>query len=346
MEKGLDILAFLKKAESIPVIDVRTPAEFNQGHIPTAFNIPLFSDEERKIVGTTFKQKGQRNAVLSGLEYAGPKLKSLALEAIKHSVKKQMLVHCWRGGMRSASMAWLFGTVGLESQRLEGGYKSFRQQVLTSLDQEYSFIVIGGLTGSGKTDVLRELKQMGEQVLDLELLANHKGSAFGSLGEIAQCSNEQFENDIFWMLRQLDNSRIIWIEDESRSIGKNILPAGIYRNIRSAPLIYLDVSLKGRVEQLVHDYAGFPVKDLCEAIDKIRPRLGDQAASQAINGIKEGEFGKAVELILRYYDKTYTYGLQQRDNDKVYNLSIKDETSLAEKAGLILEYVRQNRIFA
>ena len=167
MDNGLDILTFLKKADSIPVVDVRTPAEYTQGHIPGAFNIPLFSNEERKKVGTTYTKSGRQDAIIEGLEYAGPKMKELALQASGISANKQLLVHCWRGGMRSASMAWLFRTSGIASLVLEGGYKAFRQHILDSLDGDFHFIVIGGLTGSGKTDVLHSLEEKGEQKVKL-----------------------------------------------------------------------------------------------------------------------------------------------------------------------------------
>ena len=318
MEKGLDILTFLKKAEILPIIDVRTPAEYMQGHIPTAHNIPLFSDEERKKIGKTYKHAGQQDAIIMGLEYAGPKMKNLALRAADIAIHKELLVHCWRGGMRSASMAWLFKTTGLESQTLDGGYKAFRRHVLSFFNNDYQFIVIGGLTGSGKTDVLRALKDNEEQVIDLEQLAHHKGSAFGSLGEEMQDTNEQFENDIFWILNSLDKNRRIWIEDESRTIGRNTLPAGVHLNIRSAPLVFLDMQMNDRIERLVKDYAKFPKKDLFEAINKIRPRLGDQTARLAIKGIEEGNYQKTVELVLAYYDKTYRYGLGERDENQVF----------------------------
>ena len=258
MEKGLDIMTFLKKAKSIPVVDVRTPAEYTQGHIPTAHNIPLFSNDERRKIGKTYKYSGQEEAIIMGLEFAGARMKEMALHASEIATKQQLLVHCWRGGMRSASMAWLFQTVGLKSLLLEGGYKSFRRHVLSSFESDFSFIVIGGLTGAGKSEVLRALKKGGEQVLDLEKLAHHKGSAFGGLGETAQCTNEQFENDIFWDLCRLDKNRIIWTEDESRTIGKNTLPGEIYKSIRSAPLVFLDVSFQNRIDRLVKNYAKFP----------------------------------------------------------------------------------------
>jgi len=344
MENGLDILTFLKKAETIPTIDVRTPAEYEQGHIPNAYNIPLFSNEERKRVGTTFKQSGQKDAVMMGLEFVGPKMKELVIMASKIALEKQLLVHCWRGGMRSASMAWLFRTVGLESMVLEGGYKSFRRFVLEFFKNNFPFIVIGGYTGSGKTEILQELKNMGEQVIDLEGLAHHKGSAFGGLGEIAQSTNEQFENDLFLQLFRFNKDRIVWIEDESRMIGKNTLPAGIHRNIRSAPMIFLKLAFEDRIKNLVKDYAHFSRKDLIDSISKIRPRLGDQTARSAIKGIENGNYDNTAELVLHYYDKTYKYGLDKRNKDLVHNLAAENASVPKNLAQQIFEFVRHNRI--
>ena len=145
MPREIDIKLFLQKAESIPVIDVRTPAEYKQGHIPTAHNIPLFSNKERKLVGTSYKQKGQQEALIKGLDFAGPKMTSFVRKAQKIARQNKLLLHCWRGGMRSASMAWLFETAGMDCGRLKGGYKSFRQFVLAYFDHALPFIVIGGL---------------------------------------------------------------------------------------------------------------------------------------------------------------------------------------------------------
>ena len=344
MEKGLHILAFLEKANKIPVVDVRTPAEFNQGHIPVAYNIPLFSDDERTRVGITYKQVGKKEAVIAGLEFAGPKMKNLALQASKIATNNTLLVHCWRGGMRSESMAWLFKTVGLESNILEGGYKSFRRFVLEYLEKDFPFIVIGGLTGSGKTDVLHELSKKGQQVLDLEKLASHKGSAFGGLGEKDQRTNEQFENDIFWALSNMDLNRPIWIEDESRNIGRNILPAGIHKSIRSSSLIFLDVPLHERVDRLVKDYAKFQDKDLCAAVEKIRPRLGDQAARDAIQGIKDRDYDKTARLVLHYYDKTYRYGLDKREEQSVHHIEIEISPDIELATEHIRKFSEENHL--
>lgn len=341
MPREINIQLFLQKSDSIPVIDVRTPAEYKQGHIPAAHNIPLFSNRERKVVGTSYKQEGQQEAFIKGLDFAGPKMTSFVQKAHKIALHKKLLVYCWRGGKRSASMAWLFDTAGMECSRLIGGYKSFRQFVLAYFDHAFPFIVIGGLTGSGKTAALQSLAKTGEQILDLEDLAHHKGSAFGNLGEKAQHSTEHFENKIFWDLLNLDRNRAIWIEDESRSIGRNILPADIYHQIRSAPVVFLDIPRLERVNRLVEDYAGFSNADLSDSIQKISQRLGGDITSKAIEAVSKGNYKLTVEMVLRYYDKTYQFGLSNRDQIMVFKLPIEnvfDSTSVARQ---ILSFARR-----
>ena len=343
MPREIDIKLFLQKAESIPVIDVRTPAEYKQGHIPTAHNIPLFSNKERKSVGTSYKQKGQQEALIKGLDFAGPKMTSFVRKAQKIAKQNKLLLHCWRGGMRSASMAWLFETAGMDCGRLKGGYKSFRQFVLAYFDHALPFIVIGGLTGSGKTAALKSLAEMGEQILDLETLAHHKGSAFGNLGEKTQHSTEHFENKICWDLLPLKKNRTIWVEDESRSIGRNILPAGIYNQIRSAPVVFLDIPLLDRVDRLVEDYAGFSNEELSESIQKISQRLGGDITRKAIEAVAKGDYKLTAEMALQYYDKTYLFGLSNRDQQLVFKLPADNVLDSTSVAGQILSFARQNQ---
>jgi tRNA 2-selenouridine synthase len=341
MPREIDIELFLKKADSIPVVDVRTPAEFKQGHIPSARNIPLFSNSERRSVGISYKKEGQQEAFLKGLDFAGPKMTSYVRKAKRLAMKGKLLVHCWRGGMRSASMAWLFETAGIECFVLKGGYKSFRQFALSYFNQEFPIIVIGGLTGSGKTAVLKSLAGMGEQILDLEALAHHKGSAFGNLGEEPQHSTEHFENTLCWEMLHLDKGRAIWVEDESRSIGKNILPKGIYDHIRKVPVVFLDIPLSERVKRLVKDYAGFSREELCESIRKISQRLGGEAVKKAIAAVTTGDYSSTAEIMLRYYDKTYLYGLSKRNQHRVFKLPVENALDSESVARQILAFSRQ-----
>ena len=199
--------------------------------IPGAVSIPLFDDDERAQVGTIYKKQSKVKAVQKGLEFVGPKMKDFSKRALALD-SQQLIVHCWRGGMRSGAMSWLFEMLGLTCYRLEGGYKAYRNYVLDFFSQPIRFVVLGGRTGAGKTDILKQLEAMGEQVLDLEGLANHKGSAFGSLGESAQPTSEMFDHLIFNVLRRFDKDRVVWVENESINIGKVFIPQPLWKNYR------------------------------------------------------------------------------------------------------------------
>lgn len=193
----LDIIDFLKASKSFPVFDVRSPGEYHHARIPGALALPLFTDEERKVVGTTYKQVSREQAIKIGLDYFGPKMRKMVEEVetlTTHSTDKTILVHCWRGGMRSGAVAWLLDVYGFKVFTLRGGYKAFRTWVLETLSKPFPFYVVGGYTGSGKTEILHALEKSGETIIDLEHIAGHRGSAFGNLGLPAQTSIEDFEN--------------------------------------------------------------------------------------------------------------------------------------------------------
>lgn len=316
---------FIKKSEKLPVVDVRTPAEFDLGHIPGAVNIPLFSNEERAIVGTIYKRQGKEAAVLKGLEFVGPKMKLFVDEAKKIADDKQILVHCWRGGMRSSSMAWLFNSAGLMAHTLLGGYKAYRRYNRELFDKEnHKIIVLGGFTGSGKTNILKELALLGEQVIDLEGIAHHKGSAFGHIGELPQPTSEQFENNLGRAWQKLDFKKVIWLEDESRAIGHIFQLESIYNLIRNSPLFFIDVPIDIRINNLVADYAGIDAEALKVSLNKIVKRLGNDNFKKASIALDENDYATVAKISLRYYDKAYGYGVGQRDQDKVISMKIEN----------------------
>lgn len=317
MPGSTDIDEFLKLSETHPVLDVRTPDEYTQGHIPGALNLPLFSNEERAIVGTLYKQEGKQPAVLKALEIVGPKLHEYVKQAIQLNKTDTFLVHCWRGGMRSGSMAWFLETYGFKCIVLKGGYKKYRKLVLETCEQKKNIVVLGGKTGTGKTIILHQLQKQGEQIIDLEKLAHHKGSSFGSLGEQEQCSQEQFENDLSFELSKIDASKKCWIENESRKIGKNILPAGLWEQMRNAIVVSIELPSEERINYLVKEYGKFTKEELSNAITRIGKRLGGQHVKRAIEAIEEGDHKTAFEICLVYYDKTYNYGEQQREKERI-----------------------------
>jgi tRNA 2-selenouridine synthase len=322
MSTQLPVEEFLVQASHKPVIDVRSPGEFAQGHIPGAVNIPLFTDEERAKVGTRYKQVNKESAVLLGLDIVGPKMSDFVKKAKKIAPHGQVLVHCWRGGMRSGSFGWLLQTTGFSVATLQKGYKAYRTQVLQSFEKSYQLMVLGGKTGSGKTALLREIARQGEQVLDLEAIAHHKGSAFGSIGESAQPTVEQFENDLHAALTALDPARRIWVEDESFTIGSVRIPIAFFKQLRQAPVIFIDVPKEERIERLVADYTGFDSHLLQLSLDKINKRLGGQHFAKACTALQEQDYAQVADITLVYYDKAYLYGISQREAQSVFKLSL------------------------
>ncbi len=317
MPTSIDIDQFLKLSEIHPILDVRTPAEFEQGHIVGAINLPLFTNEERIIIGTLYKKEGKQPAVLKGLEVVGPKLREYVNEAIKLNKTGTFLVHCWRGGMRSSSMAWFLETYGFKCFTLKSGYKNYRKYVLDSFKEEKNILVLGGKTGTGKTVILHELEKQNEQIIDLEKLAHHKGSSFGSLGEAPQSSQEQFENELSFQLSKVDSQKKCWIENESRLIGKNIIPEGLWGQMKKAIVISIGLPIEERVSYLVEQYGKFSKDELAEATERIGKKLGGQHVKRAIDAIGVGDYKKAFEICLVYYDKTYNYGEEKREEEKI-----------------------------
>jgi len=302
------------------IIDVRSPGEFLQGHIPGATNIPLFNDEERAIIGTTYKQQSRQEAVIKGLEIVGPHLKNIVLKAQSVAGDNTVFVHCWRGGMRSGFVATLLEMYGLNVIVLKNGYKAFRNFALKSFEETKSILLLGGKTGSGKTLILKKLKEAGQQVIDLEGLAHHKGSAFGALGEKEQPSQEQFENELAMQLISMDPSVPLWLEDESRLIGKKVIPPGLWEQMRETKIIYLNLPFEIRLDYITKEYGKFP-KDLLEvSVLKISKRLGPEQTKNAIIALNANDLKTTFGFCLHYYDKTYGYGLSQREKAKVEEL--------------------------
>lgn len=295
-----------------PILDVRAPGEFQQGHIPGAISFPLFSDEERAQVGICYKHQCRDAAVELGFDLVGPKCGDFIRQARALATDQAVRVHCWRGGMRSAAMAWLLEMGGLRVQTLEGGYKAFRRWVRSSFSDPRSIVVLGGMTGSGKTDILDALAQQGEQVLDLEDLANHRGSSFGALGLPPQPSTEHFENLIAIALTEADPKQRLWIEAESRRIGTCRIPEELFQQMEAAPTCEITRSISERLDLLVHLYGQADLTSLITATERIRKRLGGQRTQAAVAHLESCELRQACAILLDYYDRTYRYDLERR----------------------------------
>ncbi|MBL7138201.1 MAG: tRNA 2-selenouridine(34) synthase MnmH [Bacteroidales bacterium] len=337
----LDAADFLTAYESMPVVDVRSPAEFQQGHIPGAINIPLFNDLERAEVGTLYVRSGRDQALLHGLDIILPKTKKILQTLGDCATGTKLRVYCWRGGLRSLNMAWLFETNGYHVSLLEGGYKAYRRFIRTRLDEAARVVVLGGFTGSGKTEVLNHIAESGEQVIDLEMLASHKGSAFGGIGLPDQPTNEQFENNLYDQWSQLDKDKFIWLEDESRMIGKVTLPDPMIRKIQESPMIVLEVPKKIRVERLVREYAGIDDRLLSEAVMKIETRLGKPRAKGALFFLQEKDYATVADQVITYYDKAYSFSIHRRKNQPRYQFAVS-EFDPREAAKGLLEFAHKH----
>ncbi len=333
-----DIRHFIKLAESIPVIDVRSPLEFQTGHIPGAINIPLFDNDERAIVGTKYKKEGRIPAILEGIRISGPAFHNKLQKAIDAAPDGRLLVHCWRGGMRSEAMAWLFSLGEIRTDVLEGGYKAYRHHVLESLSENRRMIVLGGMTGSSKTHILRFLKEKGHQILDLERLAHHKGSAFGALGETPQPTTEQFANDLFQEWNKLQSNEPVWVEDESRNIGTVFLPEGFFNNMQNAKTVVLMMDIKTRLPRLMEEYSGYPPEQLQAAVMRISKRLGSDNTKEAITAINNGDISRAIEISLKYYDKAYQFSIKRKNNPGIIYVET-DTDDVETNAGKIIRTI-------
>jgi tRNA 2-selenouridine synthase len=311
-----------------PVIDVRSEGEFEQGHIPGAVNIPLLDNADRKAVGTCYKLHGNEAAVLLGYKLAGPKFYNFIKEARKVCRSKEAWLHCWRGGLRSKIAATILEDSGLHIYRLKGGYKSYRNWVLQTLEMKIQVKVLGGLTGSGKTTLLHLLKENGEQIIDLEGLAHHKGSAFGGIGQPAQPTQEQFENNLGVILHKLDPDRRVWIEDESRAIGRMVIPPVLWKQMREAPLYEIVIPKAVRHRRIMEEYSQLDPLMLEEKTATLKKRLGDKRTKEVIAMLQEKDLGGWASALLDYYDKTYAHGQDQREENKRNKIELKEPTDI------------------
>ena len=324
MLQEISISEYIKLAKSVPIVDVRSPGEYAKGHIPGAYSIPLFSNDERAAVGTAYVQQSKEEAIKLGYKYVTPKLEWFIYESKKLAPDGIIAVHCWRGGMRSKSFAQHLSDNGFTKVYvITGGYKAFRNHALESFKTDADICILGGYTGSGKTRILNELKEQGEQIIDLEGLANHKGSAFGRIGDGNQPTIEQFENNLFWEWKDLDYTKTIWIEDESHRIGLVNIPMNFFENMRKHPVIFLDVSRAARARFLVKDYSEADKAMLRDSILRIQKRLGGLNTRYALEHLEENELFEVAMICLIYYDKYYLRGLKNREHQDIHTIELQ-----------------------
>ncbi|MDR7131143.1 tRNA 2-selenouridine synthase [Algoriphagus sp. 4150] len=321
-EQLISLDDFWSLRDQYPLVDARSEGEFAQSHIPGAVNIPILTNSERIVVGTLYKEKGSQEATIKGFELVGPRFHLILKDVVAQFPKKKMIVYCWRGGMRSQILSWLLSIVGFEVFRLKGGYKTYRTYSFDLVRKDWNLIVLGGKTGTGKTRLLQKLQETGEQFIDLEALANHKGSSFGSIGQPAQPSVEQFENIFAEALRRHDPLKAVWVENESRKIGRLILPDRFYQQMLTSPLIEIIKTEQERIELITEEYARLPTDELVLAVLRLKKRLGGLRTSQAIQAIIEENHADWITNMLIYYDKTYAFDLDKHTQSKTIQLDL------------------------
>ena len=339
----ITIAEYYQSCSELPIIDVRSPAEFSKGHMPGAVNIPLFSNEERAVVGTAYTRQSKEIAINIGLKYVKPKLQKFIDDSKKVAPSGKVIVHCWRGGMRSASFAQHLLDNGFkEVYKIDGGYKSFRNHVLQSFEQKFRLNIIGGYTGSGKTKILEILRKDDCQVIDLEGIAHHRGSAFGGIEMGKQPTVEQFEINLFEDMRQLDLNREIWMEDESHNIGAVVIPMPLFTQMKEQTTYFLNIPREERAKYLVEEYASLEKDELAFSIDRIKKRLGFDQAKIRLEYLEHNDFFNVAMMTLKYYDKFYLRGLSRHNQANVHELKI-ETIDHKENANRLLEAIKNKQ---
>ena len=335
----LPITTFIELYQHYPIIDVRSEQEYEHAHIPGAVSLPLFSNEERKVVGTIYKQQSREAAIKKGLEFFGPKMKHIIdfvekLLKEKNIDSKVLVIHCWRGGMRSAAIAWLLDLYGFKIYTIIGGYQAYRNWVLDQFKIDWKFNILGGYTGSGKTIILQEFEELKIPYIDLEGIAGHKGSAFGRIGLPPQQSCEMFENKLAKELQKnsiLFPNQKIWLEDESQRIGAVSIPHVLWLTIRNQNVFFIKIPFEQRLEYIVETYGKLNIEELKEAVLRIKKKLGGLETKISIEHLEKENIKEAFRILLHYYDKLYQKALDQRENLKE-KLHVKESDKIDSKS--------------
>ncbi|WP_457569229.1 tRNA 2-selenouridine(34) synthase MnmH [Desulfurobacterium sp.] len=304
-------------------VDVRTPEEFEEFHIPRAYNVPLFTFEEKKTISEIYRTKGEKEARLKAVEIVSPKIPSIVSRVAE--IKKRhenVVIYCWRGGLRSLAVATFCNLAGIFVFRLRGGYRAFRQFILNDIQrilEDKKLYVIYGPTGCAKTHVLRSLARKGFPVIDLEGLAGHRGSVFGSIG-LKQPSQKMFDALLWAKLRKLDNEKFIVVEGESKRIGRLFIPEPFWKKMEQGINIMVELPLETRVEYSMKDYrvGKYSPEVYLKPLERIKKYLPQEIYNEIESAINEGNYRKAVELLMvYYYDKLYKRSMPEKCDIKI-----------------------------
>lgn len=325
-------------------VDMRSPLEYAEGSIPGAVNVPIFDNAERAEIGTIYRQQDVETAKTRGLEIASAKLPNMIQRIKSIAGRQKVIVYCWRGGMRSRSIATILHLMGIRVYQLSGGYKAYRQYVLRRL-QEYKiapcFVVFHGLTGVGKTDLLEELSKAGWPVLDLEGLANHRGSAFGHIGKGKMVTAKSFDALLLSALDKLQQERFVLVEAESKRIGNVYVPDCVMDAMRQGRHVLLSASLQMRIQRLLDEYMNKQLEhcndnELSRCLDMLQNRLGKKKSAKLRELLQERNYHAFVEMLLTdYYDPHYDYS--EKDANK-FDLHVSTE-NIREAANCIMKFL-------
>lgn len=306
-------------------IDVRSPKEYEQETIPGAINLPLFSDEEREIIGTEYVQGSISHAKRLGIEAACKKLPEI-YDRINSFDKEydNFVFFCARGGFRSKSIVSLFKTLNIPAIRLDGGYKGYRKYIsdnLPDMIKNLKFVILFGNTGTGKTDILKELNNMGRDVLDLEYCANHRGSILGGVGLGSPSSQKMFESLVYHSLKNR-KSDLVFTEGESKRIGRIVMPDYMFTSIRSGINVQIQADIDVRIENILKEYVNETDEDIIKSLNYLRSRLGHKSIDDYIELVKSHDYEPVIrDLMINYYDPMYEH------NDREYSAVFNNENS-------------------
>ncbi len=292
-------------------LDTRTPKEFAEDHLPNAINLPILSNEERAVVGTTYKQVSQEKAIEQGIEFFSQKMPEF-MKAISQYKNEKLIVYCWRGGMRSRTVVALLESLGYHVQQLQGGYKAYREVVrqrLSSFQLKPTLILLWGLTCTGKTQLL----QLFRNSLDLEGLAQHRGSLYGAVG-LQPRSQKMFENLLWQRLEELNSEKYIIVEGESRRIGDVMIPDFLWKTMINGVHVKVTRNLDRRAEEAVKEYIRSDedlqkIKEITASLSRV---ISNQHKEEIITLLEQKKYAEGIKILLEYYyDPLYAHTLKK-----------------------------------
>lgn len=344
MKSLLSVEDYLEKRDQYYLVDVRSPGEFAESCIPGAVNVPLFTDEERALVGTTYWKEGTDRAKLVGLSLVARHLPQMVEAILSGAAGREIVLYCWRGGMRSKSVFTLLESLGYPARQLVGGYKAFRRYVVKYLSEVQiaaPVYVLNGLTGVGKTLVIKKLQETGAPALDLEEMANHRGSAFGAVGRGEPRSQKDFEALLALSLRELGDVPFYIVEGEGKRIGPVVLPDFLYDAMRRGRHILLEASLETRVERIVDEYKGAGnTEALAAAVLSLQKKLGRETCEALSAAIRAHNYNEAARTLCSGYYDLYYRDSRQGEGHYLATVNVDDLLSGTEA---VLDIIRRDR---